>query len=100
MCRGCTMGRFLFTGGRFLDPAQNELVEGAFVREVSYGGPIRATGAQRIDIGGRTLMPGLIDAHIHICLTEVNLKLMADLPLTLMAAKASVQMRAMLDRGF
>jgi imidazolonepropionase-like amidohydrolase len=101
------MGRFLFTGGRFLDPAQNELiegvevlVEGAFVREVSYGGPIRATGAQRIDIGGRTLMPGLIDAHIHICLTEVNLKLMADMPLTLLSAKGSVAMRAMLERGF
>ena len=39
------MGCFLFTGGRFLDPRQDELIEGvevlvedAVVREVSYGG--------------------------------------------------------------
>lgn len=101
------MGLFLFTGGRFLDPRQDELIDGvevlvedALVREVSYGGPIRVAGAQRIELGGRTLMPGLIDAHIHICLTEVNLKLMGDMPLTLLSAKGSVAMRAMLERGF
>ena len=45
-------------------------------------------------------MPGLIDAHIHVVLTEVNLHLLADVPLTLLAAKGSVAMRAMLHRGF
>ena len=45
-------------------------------------------------------MPGLIDAHIHVVLTEVNLRLLADVPLTLLAAKGSVAMRAMLHRGF
>ena len=33
-------------------------------------------------------------------LTEVNLRLLADVPLTLLAAKGSVAMRAMLHRGF
>ena len=45
-------------------------------------------------------MPGLIDAHIHVVLTEVNIRLLSDTPLTLMAAKASASMRAMLMRGF
>ena len=45
-------------------------------------------------------MPGLIDAHIHVVLTEVNLRLLSDVPLTLLAAKGSVAMRAMLHRGF
>ena len=45
-------------------------------------------------------MPGLIDAHIHIVLTEVKLQLLSDVPLTLLAAKGAVQMRAMLERGF
>ncbi len=45
-------------------------------------------------------MPGLIDCHIHIVLTEVNLQLLSDVPLTLLAAKGSVAMRAMLMRGF
>jgi imidazolonepropionase-like amidohydrolase len=100
------MGSYLFTGGRFLDPRQDELLEGIevlvednVVREASDR-PIATGSAQRIDIGRRTLMPGLIDAHIHVVLTEVNLRLLADIPLTLLAAKGSVAMRAMLDRGF
>jgi imidazolonepropionase-like amidohydrolase len=100
------MTAYLFTGGRFLDPRQDALrdgievlVEGNVVKEVSDR-PIAAPGAQRIDIGNRTLMPGLIDAHIHIVLTEVNLQLLSDVPLTLLSAKGSVAMRAMLERGF
>lgn len=100
------MGSYLFTGGQFLDPRQDALIGGIevlvednLVKDVSDR-PITAASAQRIDIGGRTLMPGLIDAHIHLCLTEVNLQLLADVPLTLLAAKASVNMRAMLERGF
>src|SRR5580698_3967940 len=100
------MGSYLFTGGQFLDPRQDELIGGIevlvednLVREVSDR-PIAASFAQRIDIGHRTLMPGLIDAHIHVVLTEVNLRLLADIPLTLLAAKGAVAMRAMLNRGF
>jgi imidazolonepropionase-like amidohydrolase len=100
------MGSYLFTGGRFLDPRRDELIDGievlvedALVKEVSDR-PISASGARRIDIGARTLMPGLIDAHIHVVLTEVNLQLLGDIPLTLLSAKGSVAMRAMLERGF
>ena len=100
------MTSYLFTGGRFLDPRQDALrdgvevlVEDGLVREVSDR-PITATAATRVALGGRTLMPGLIDAHIHIVLTEVNLALLADMPLTLLAAKGSVAMRAMMRRGF
>jgi imidazolonepropionase-like amidohydrolase len=100
------MGSYLFTGGRFLDPRRDELIDGIevlvednLVKEVSDR-PITTTSAQRIDLGTRTLMPGLIDAHIHLVLTEVNLQMLADVPLTLLAAKGSVAMRAMLERGF
>lgn len=100
------MQSFLFAGGKFLDPRQDSLrdgvevlVENGVVKEVSDQ-PIRAQAATRIDLNGRTLMPGLIDAHIHLVLTEVNLQLLADTPLTLLAAKGSVAMRAMLMRGF
>ncbi len=100
------MTSFLFHGGRFLDPHNNELqdgisvlVEDGLVKEVSDR-PITSASATAIDLRGRTLMPGLIDAHIHIVLTEVNLRLLADVPLTLLAAKGSVAMRAMLHRGF
>jgi imidazolonepropionase-like amidohydrolase len=100
------MTSFVFGGGRFLDPRRDELrdgievlVEDGMVKEVADR-PIRAAGAERIDLRGRTLMPGLIDCHIHIVLTEVNVQLLSDTPLTLLAAKGSVSMRAMLMRGF
>lgn len=98
--------QFVLHGGRFLDPRRDDLadgvevlIEGERVKEVSDR-PIRASGATRIDLRGRTLMPGLIDAHIHIFLSEVNLALLEGVPLTLLAAKASVLMRNMLMRGF
>src|SRR6202035_2401507 len=47
------------------------LIEGGTICELSSS-PIRATGAQVIDVGGRTLMPGLIDAHIHAYFCDVN----------------------------
>src|SRR5262249_60348540 len=49
---------------------------------------------------GRALMPGLSDCHLHVVLTDVNLRLLADVPLTLLAAKGWGAMRAMLYRGF
>jgi len=47
------------------------LVESGVIREVSDR-PIKLSDAQVIDVGGRTLMPGLIDAHIHAYFCDVN----------------------------
>lgn len=100
------MSGYLFTGGRFLDPRRDALIDGievlvenGVVKKVSDR-PIASATAERIELEGRTLMPGLIDAHIDIVLAEVNLALLSDVPLTLLAAKGSVAMRAMLMRGF
>ena len=96
----------LFRNFRMLDPEREELaggcellVEGETIREVSEK-PIRPTGATAIDCGGRTLMPGLIDCHAHVVLSEVFLRQLENVPLTLMTARAVVALRAMLDRGF
>src|ERR1700751_3926750 len=100
------MPSILFHNLRLLDPHRDELlnrmevlVEDNIIREVSDR-PITGIGPYRIDLGGRTLMPGLIDAHVHIVLTEVNLQLLSDTPLTLLAAKGWAAMLAMLRRGF
>ena len=62
------MPSILFHNLRLLDPRRDELldnmqvlVEDNIVREVSDR-PITGIGPDRIDLGGRTLMPGLIDA--------------------------------------
>jgi imidazolonepropionase-like amidohydrolase len=96
----------LFQNCRLLDPEASDLkdgvsvlVEGEHIREVSDR-PISASTAAVFDLRGLVLMPGLIDAHAHVYLSEVNIGLLADVPLTLMAARAGPLMRAMLDRGF
>jgi imidazolonepropionase-like amidohydrolase len=47
------------------------LIEGNLIRKVGADLPI--DGAIAIDGGGRTLMPGLIDNHVHLVLTGSNL---------------------------
>ncbi len=75
------------------------LIEGDRIREVSDK-PIKAASARAVDCGGRTLMPGLIDCHVHVYLVELGLARLEAMPLTLLTAKASKLMREMLDRGF
>jgi len=100
------MSQILFRNLNLLDPKWDEprggyevLVEGETIREVSAK-PIKSKGAQVVDCGKRTLMPGLIDSHVHVFLTEVNIGHLESIPLTLMTAKASQLMRGMIDRGF
>jgi imidazolonepropionase-like amidohydrolase len=100
------LAQILFKNFRMLDPELDEiaggheiLVEGETIREVSAR-PIKAPEATSIDCGGRTLMPGLIDSHVHVVLSEVFIRQLENLPLTLMTARAIAAMRAMLDRGF
>ncbi len=80
-------------------PGYEVLVEGEHIREVSDR-PIKTAASQVIDCGGRTLMPGLIDCHVHIYLVELGLAKLESMPLTLLTAKASVLLKSMLDRGF
>src|SRR5262249_30193310 len=75
------------------------LVEGDVIREVSDR-PLPVAGATVIDGGGRTLMPGLIDCHVHVYLSEVNIRNLESIPLTLMTARAAGAMRGRGDRGF
>jgi imidazolonepropionase-like amidohydrolase len=100
------LASFLFRNLRLLDPNWDEarpghevLVEGDLIKEVSDR-PIAAAGATAIDCGGRTLMPGLIDCHVHVFLVEVSFFKLESMPLTLLTAKAADLMRGMIDRGF
>lgn len=66
------ISRILFTnaslvldGFEELQPSFNVLVEGNCIDSISPA-PIDCPAAKVIDLDGRTLMPGLIDAHAHI----------------------------------
>jgi imidazolonepropionase-like amidohydrolase len=100
------MPQILFRNFELLEPSFGELrggyqllIEGDTVKELSNA-QIKAPDASVIDCGGRTLMPGLIDSHVHAIHSEVNIRAMEALPLTLITARAATRLRAMLDRGF
>ena len=75
------------------------LVEGERIKEVSEQ-PIAAADAQVVDLGGRTLMPGLIDAHYHAIAVDPNLAKLRDMPRSLLYQHARRLLEASLQRGF
>ena len=100
------MPQIHFKNFRLLEPAYGELrdgyellVEGARVCELSET-PIKSNADEVVDCGGRTLLPGLIDCHVHVIHSEVNIRFLEAMPLTLLTARAGLRLRAMLDRGF
>src|ERR1700687_2939786 len=100
------MDVYHFKNFEMLDPEAGELrsdhelvVEGDTIREVSAQ-PIKLMAASVIDCGGRTLMPGLIDSHVHVVLSEGAIRDLESMPLTLMTPRAAALMRKMLNRGF
>lgn len=56
--------------------------------------------AREIDAAGRSVLPGLIDAHVHVVATSHDLVGLALQPPSLVTAQSSHLMRDMLRRGF
>lgn len=100
------MASVLFKNANLLDPLQADLLEGhhvlvedGLIKEVSDK-PLSSASAQVIDAAGRTLMPGLIDLHVHVLATQLNLSTQGVLPDALIMMRAVPIMAAMLRRGF
>lgn len=74
------------------------LVEHGVIREAGPG--VSSAAADTLDLGGRTLMPGLIDAHVHVVACSANLGVNAALPDALVAHRSARIMHQMLMRGF
>ncbi|MDB5559823.1 MAG: amidohydrolase [Enterovirga sp.] len=80
---------------------QQVLLNGELIAEV--GENISAPpGTREIDLGGRVLMPGLIDCHVHVTAVRLDLGLAParQLTVSLVVAGSSRVMREMLMRGF
>ena len=77
------MGGYLITGGRLLDATGaapqdgvSVLVDGNRIRKIGPDREVAAAaqtlgGYQTIDAAGRTVMPGMIDAHCHISYGDI-----------------------------
>lgn len=81
-----------------LTEVTNVLVEGELIKEIS---PVAdaAPDVPRIDGNGRTLMPGLIDNHVHLQWNQGPIEFMTARP-DYMAALALRECEATLMRGF
>jgi imidazolonepropionase-like amidohydrolase len=99
------MSQTLFLNARILDPGQpdwqegNVLVEDGIIRDIAAR-PLAAPDRMTIDLKGRTLMPGLIDAHVHVVAHQMNLSANSQVPDALAVLRSLPIMRGMLDRGF
>ena len=56
--------------------------------------------ALTVDVGGGTLLPGLIDAHVHVTSTVPDFLKLAMMPTSLVVAQSKDIMEGMLERGF
>jgi imidazolonepropionase-like amidohydrolase len=75
------------------------LVEEGRIKEVSDR-PIRTSTAHVVPVNGRTLMPGLIDAHWHAVAADVNLTRLDGMPESLRQAHTRRYLEDALNRGF
>jgi imidazolonepropionase-like amidohydrolase len=75
------------------------VIENDRIREVD-GRSIEIAGAETIDVRGRTVMPGLIDCHVHVVASVVHLGDNSRMPNTLAVLRAVPILAGMLRRGF
>lgn len=98
----------LFTNAAVLDPVtgtrtpdQAVLIVDHRIRETGPTTEVHtATSDRIIDAGGQTLLPGLIDGHVHTYFQSLNLPLMQSWLPSYLIPKAVRSLQDMLQRGF
>lgn len=97
---------FLFTGGNVLDVEAGILRQGLEVlvtdqRIAAIGtGLARPEGVEVVDLSGKTIMPGLVDCHVHVVAETLDLWANMIAPASLAALRSARVMEEALQRGF
>ena len=82
-----------------IGPVSTIVIEGDRIADIVADGR-RIDDAEVIDAGGRVVLPGLIDAHVHVVAASHDLVGLGLQAPSLLVAQSSQIMRAMLHRGF
>lgn len=100
------MASLVFKNARIFDGTNADCAEGMHLRiadgliqEVSPK-PLAGKDARVIDVGGRTLMPGLIDAHLHAYCSDVSMQKIESVGEPYRTAHAVRMLGHALDCGF
>jgi imidazolonepropionase-like amidohydrolase len=100
------MSRQAIVNARLFDSAAGALrphttivIEGERVAAVTQE-PWQVEDATIIDAAGRVVLPGLIDAHVHVTAASHDFFALALQPASLTGAQSSHILRDMLHRGF
>ncbi|MEO6797167.1 MAG: amidohydrolase family protein [Candidatus Dormibacter sp.] len=74
--------------------------DGQIARIEATNGASRPADAQVVDCQGRTLMAGLLDAHVHLAINDLDPAAEAALPPAVIALRIAHEIEATLDAGF
>ena len=85
-------------GGELLD-GHHVIVEDGWIREVSDG-PVSLHDAAIVNVAGRTVMPGLCDAHVHVVQSSADIQAMLEWAPSYQTARAQPVLGDMIRRGF
>jgi imidazolonepropionase-like amidohydrolase len=83
-----------------LTEGQAVVVEGGRVVEAGASPAVKAGDATVLDVRGATVMPGLIDAHVHVYAATADLGAIEEWAPSYLTARAAGTLRGMVDRGF
>ncbi|UFH51229.1 metal-dependent hydrolase family protein [Pseudomonas sp. KNUC1026] len=102
-----TAATLILRNGRVLDLDKGQLISGLEViiageriQALRPAGQAAEPTARVLDVKGRTIMPGLIDCHVHVLASNANLGLNALQPNAIVMYRAIPILKAMLERGF
>ncbi len=99
------MASLVLRNASLLDVESGEYREGDLLSvdgRIAESGPgLRAPAdAETLELGGAVVLPGLIDAHVHVAAATADMAEMAVWPPSYTAARAARIMAGMLERGF
>lgn len=77
----------------------NVLIEDGIIRDLKAKSS-SAQDCEVIDVKGLTVMPGLIDCHVHVVASTMDLARNAQLPAAIAVLRSAQIMKGMLKRGF
>jgi imidazolonepropionase-like amidohydrolase len=93
------MTRLVFTNGRVFDGQAladgDVVVEDGVITAVGVG----LDGDEAVDLGGRALLPGFFDCHVHLAISHVDIGRLIQEPFSLEFYEAARNLRATLEAG-